>query len=248
MRVNHWKACVIVLLFVASLFAVLPIQMANAQTAAVSVTPQESAVGVGQTFSVHIQISNVQNLYAVDISLTWSTTMLRLVSNQSFVGVANGVLNAPVLVVQDTADQSIGTYNIIATSENPAGPFSGTATVATLTFTATKAGQSALTLKSSTSATPQLASYAAPGSGDTSVPISATVNNGNVVVSSSTSSTSPSPSGTPTVSSNPTSSTSSVSPTPTPSVPELSAIALVAVAVLVASAAVLSVKLRRKTV
>ncbi|MGA2681066.1 MAG: cohesin domain-containing protein [Candidatus Bathyarchaeia archaeon] len=245
MRINQLKTSIIVLLFIASLFVVLPIHTVKAQTTTVSVSPQNNIVTVGQTLTIHIEISNVQNLYAVDIALTWSTSMLKLDSNQSFVGVANGVLNSPVLVVQDTADQATGEYNIIATSENPAGPFSGSATVATLTFTVTSTGQSSLTLKSSTSSSPQLASYAQPGSGQTSEPISATVINGNVSTSSSSSSPSPSPTPTSSASTSKTA-TASSTPTPTATVPELPVISLAVIFVLIALAAVvLSVRTRK---
>jgi hypothetical protein len=223
MRVNQKKTGMIVLLIVASLLVALPIETARAQTATVSVSPQSNQVSVGQTLTVHIEIGNVQNLYAVDITLNWDTAMLKLDSNQSFVGVSSGVLNAPVLVVQDTADKTSGQYHLVATSESPAGPFSGSATIATLTFTVTSSGQSKLTLN------PQLASYAQPGSGETSQPISADVVNG--IVAAASSSTSPSPSPTPTASSS--SPSPSSSPTSTPKVPELPAFAVLPLLVVV---------------
>jgi len=245
MRVNHLKTSIVMLFFIASLFAVLPIQMAKAQTTTISVTPQTNTVSVGQTFSVNIEISNVQNLYGLDIALSWDTSMLKLDSNQTFVGESNGVLNPQVLFVQESADQSTGEYNVVATSENPAGPFSGSGTVATLTFTVKSTGQSSLTLKSSTSNSPQLASYAAPGSGETSQPISATVTNGVVQTSSSTST--PLSSSTSTSSSTPTQSPSS-SPTHTASVPELSVAALAVILVLITlAAALLSVRMRKNS-
>ena len=220
MRVNKRKTGSILLLFVASLLFVLPFQMVKAQTVTVSVQPQNNTVSVGQTLTVHIEISNVQNLYAVDISLTWDTSMLKLDSNESFVGVPNGILNTPVLVVQDTADQSTGEYHLVATSENPAGPFSGSATVATLTFTVISAGQSQLTFLNPNQ---QLASY--PQSGGTSEYISATVVNGNVY----TSSTSPSP----ITSTSPPPSNGSASPSSTPKVPEVPSLAILPLLMLI---------------
>jgi len=219
MLVNKKKTGLILLLFVASLLFVLPSQTVKAQTTTVSVSPQDNTVSVGQTLTIHIEINNVQNLYAVDIELTWDTSMLSLVSNQSFVGVTNGILNSPVTVVQDTADQSTGEYVLVATSENPAGPFSGSATVATLTFTVTSVGQSQLTFLNPSE---QLASY--PQAGQTSQYISATVVNGNVSSTSSSSSPTSSPSSSPSGSSSP-----SISPSPTPSsttkVPEFPSLA-----------------------
>jgi len=243
MRVNKKKAGIIVVLFVVSLFAVLPIQMVKAQTATVSVSPQNNPVTVGQTLTINIEISNIQNLYGVDITLNWDTSMLKLDSNQSFVGVSDGVLNAPVLVVQNTANQATGQYHLVATSENPAGPFSGSATIATLTFTVTNTGQSKLTLN------PQLASYP-QGTGGTSEFISANVVNGNVVTTSSSTSPSPSqtpsssPSSAPSASSSP--SATSSSPSKTPAFLELLAVIVVVVVVLVALAVVFSRKRTKK--
>jgi len=223
MSINKRKTGLILLLLVTSLLFVLPFQIVKAQTTTVSVSPQDNTVSVGQTLTVHIEISNVQNLYAVDIALTWDTSMLKLDSNQSFVGVASGILNTPVTVVQDTADQSTGEYHIVATSENPAGPFSGSGQLATLTFTVTGAGQSQLTFLNPNE---QLASY--PQSGETSQFISATVVNGNV----STSSPSASPSSTPSSSPSPITS-SSTTPSSTTKVPEFPSLAILPLLILI---------------
>ena len=223
MSINKRKTGLILLLLVTSLLFVLPFQIVKAQTTTVSVSPQDNTVSVGQTLTVHIEISNVENLYGVDIALTWDTSMLKLDSNQSFVGVASGILNTPVTVVQDTADQSTGEYHIVATSENPAGPFSGSGQVATLTFTVTSAGQSQLTFLNPNE---QLASY--PQSGETSQFISATVVNGNV----STSSPSASPSSTPSSSPSPITSPSTT-PSSTTKVPEFPSLAILPLLILI---------------
>ena len=246
MQVKHLKTGLVMLLFVAALFVVLPTHIVKAQTTTISISPQSNLATVGQTLKVNIQINNVQNLYGVDIALTWDTSMLKLVSNQTFVPVSNGagILNGPILFVQESADQSIGEYNLIATSENPAGAFSGSGTLATLTFTVTSTGSSALTLISSTSSAPQLASYAAPGSGETSQPISAMVVNGSVYTTSSSSSPSSAPTSTTSASSSSTPS-SSTTPTATSSVPELSGSAILIV-IIVTSAALLLLSAKTK--
>jgi len=224
------KAILATILIITSLLVVFPVEIAKAQTATIVVSPSSNTVTVGQTLTIHIEIGNIQNLYAVDIAMTWDTSMLKLDSNQSFVGVSNGVLNTPIDVVQDTASQSIGEYNLIATSENPAGPWSGSATIATLTFTVTSTGTSSLTLESSQSKTPELASYVAPGSG-TSQEIPVTVTNGVVMTASSSSSPSASPS--PTAITSSPSSSSTASPTPTPKVPEFTMFAVLPLLVLI---------------
>jgi len=225
MRFNQKKTSIIVLLFVASLLIVLPIQMVKAQTTTtVNVTPQTSTPVVGQTLTINIQLNNVQNLYAVDVTLNWSTSSLSLQTNQSFVGTSNGVLNNPTSVVIDTASQQTGEYHLVATSVNPASAYSGTGTIATLTFKVTSAGDSNLTLAST------LADYAPGG---ISEPIAHNDLSGTVDATvSSTSSSSPTP----------------TSASPTPSIPEFPMVATFSVVVVLSSAIiVLSVKKIIKT-
>jgi len=247
MSLNQKRTILASLLIAAALLLVIPLGMVKAQTATISVSPSSNNVTVGQTLTVHIVISNVQNLYGVDIGLTWDTSMLSLKSNQSFVGVSGGVLNPQVYVQEDIASQQNGEYDLVATSESPAGPWAGTATITTLTFTVSHAGQSSLTLKSSGTATPELASY--PQSGQSSELIPATVTNS--VITATTSSTSPSASSSPTIttttSSSPTSSpSSSTSPTPTPKIPEFPALGILGLLILISSALLLP-KLRKQT-
>ncbi|MGA3288884.1 MAG: cohesin domain-containing protein [Candidatus Bathyarchaeia archaeon] len=226
MRFNQKKTSIVVLLFVASLLVVLPVQMVKAQTSTttVTVTPQTSTPVVGQTLTINIQLNNVQNLYAVDVTLNWSTSSLSLQTNQSFVGTSNGVLNNPTSVVIDTASQQTGEYHLVATSVNPASAYSGTGTIATLTFKVTSAGDSNLTLAST------LADYAPGG---ISEPIAHNDLSGTVDATvSSTSSSSPTP----------------TSASPTPSIPEFPMVATFSVVVVLSSAIiVLSVKKIIKT-
>jgi hypothetical protein len=255
----------IITIIVASLLIVVPVQMAKAQTlTTVSVTPQNNTVAVGQTFKVDIDISNVQNLYGIDITVNWNSSILQFVSANLHLGdqASGGVLHGdPVsttaqdggVFIQDNSAQS-GEYHLAATSENsaqnPVGPFSGSGSAVTLTFTVVSAGHSSLTLN------PELASYVQPGSGEASEPISANIVNGTVVATSSSSSPSASP--TSSSSSSPTSSSSSSSSSSSPvssspslfqpaNFPVLLAVIVVVVVVLVAIGVVLSRRMARKT-
>jgi len=245
MPFNQKKTSIIVLLFVASLLIVLPIQMVKAQTTTtVNVTPQTSTPVVGQTITISITLNNVQNLYAVDVTLNWNTALLSFQtnSNQTFIGVSNGVLNTPISVVLDSASQAAGEFHLVVTSVSPTTGFSGSGTIATLKFTVTGAGKSSLTLAST------LADYAPGG---ISEPIAHNDLSGTVdaTASSSSPSTSPTPS---TSSSSPSSSPSSSS-SPSPSFLqsttflELLAIIAVVVIVLVSVAVLLSRKMMKKT-
>ncbi len=225
MRFNQKKTSIIVLLFVASLLVVLPIQMVKAQTSTttVTVTPQTSTPVVGQTITISITLNNVQNLYGIDVKLNWNTALLSFQtnSNQTFLGVSNGVLNPQISVVLDSASQATGEFHLVATSVSPATGFSGSGTIATLKFTVTGAGKSSLTLNST------LADYAPGG---ISEPIAHTDLSGTVDATASSSASS-------------TPSSSSSSPTPTPKIPEFPLIATLFIVVVLASIAiVLAVK------
>jgi hypothetical protein len=242
MRVNQKKTGFIVVLVLVSLLVVLPIQMAKAQTATVSVSPQNSTASVGKTVTVAIQLSNVQNLYGFDVTLSYDNAVLQLTDSKLDLGTSSipgGVLYGdPVStnfvaggVYYNTSLSTPSDYELIATSVNTAGPFSGNGTIVTLTFTVLSSGQSPLTLNV------QLASYP-QGSGGVSEPISATVVNGYFA----TPSTSPSASQTP--SSSPTSTpSSSSSASPSPSATSSSLLKSPAFAVLVAIIVVLVIVL-----
>ena len=257
MRANRKKTVLIVVLLLASLLVVLPIQMVKAQTATVSVSPQTNTASVGKTVTVAIQLSNVQNLYGFDVTLSYNNAVLQLTNSQPDLGtnsIPGGVLYGdPVStnivaggVYYNTSLSTSSDYELVATSVNTAGPFSGSGTIVTLTFTVLSSGQSPLTLNV------QLASYAQPGSGEVSEPISATVVNGYFATPSS--STSPSTSQTP--SSSPTSPPSSASSSPSatspsqsksPAFPVFLAVIVVVVVVLVALAVVFSRKRMKRT-
>jgi len=256
MHANQKKTGLIVVLFIASLLVVLPIQMVKAQTTTVSVSPQNSTAPVGKTVTVAIQLSNVQNLYGFDVTLSYNNAVLQLTNSKIDLGTSSipgGVLYGDPVSTNIVADgvyynTSLSTpsdYELFATSVNTAGPFSGNGTIVTLTFTVLSSGQSPLTLNV------QLASYAQPGTGEVSEPISATVVNGYFATTSG--STSPSASQTPSSSPSPSGPPSSASSSPSatsPSAPKslafplLLAIIAVVIVVLAALAVVLS---RRKT-
>ena len=255
MRANRKKTVLIVVLLLASLLVVLPIQMVKAQTATVSVSPQTNTASVGKTVTVAIQLSNVQNLYGFDVTLSYNNAVLQLTNSQPDLGTSSipgGVLYGDPVSTNFVAggvyyNASLSTssdYELVATSVNTAGPFSGSGTIVTLTFTVISSGQSPLTLSV------QLASYAQPGTGEVSQPISATVINGYFATPSSSSSPSasptPSPSSSPHPSSPATSSPSATSPSllQSPAFAVLLAIIVVVVFVLVGLAVASS---RRRT-
>ena len=72
---------IIVLLTISSISAVY------AETTTVKAVASASQPKIGDTLTVNITISNVQNLYGVDVSLSWNPNVLNLITAQSMLGV-----------------------------------------------------------------------------------------------------------------------------------------------------------------
>jgi hypothetical protein len=149
------------------LLAICLVSTAQAATTTVKAVSSSSQPKIGDTITVNITISGVQNLYGVDVTLNWNPQVLKLLSNQSMLGVEShpgGVLHETgtdaILVAENTASQSAGQYTLTATSTGSAPAFSGSGIIATLTFTVTSQGSTDLTVTS------ELADH--PASGQTS--------------------------------------------------------------------------------
>ncbi len=148
---DHSKILILVLLVLSFsiLFNAVPNIKSQTSDTIIQVIPAQSTPKIGETITVNITISNVQNLYAIDLTLQWNSAVLQILQNQSLIGdETNGVLHSPTVTVTDSASQETGKYTLIATSQNPANSFNGSGTIATLTFNVTSIGNSALTLQS----------------------------------------------------------------------------------------------------
>ncbi len=136
------------------LIAVFPIQTVKSQAPSgtiVSVVPQVSTARAGETLLINITISNVQNLYGLDVTLNWNTTVLQLQNAESRLGAgtaSNGVFYNPVNIVEQTESQETGEYHLVATSQSPADSFNGSGIIAVLTFKVAVVGHSDLLLQS----------------------------------------------------------------------------------------------------
>ena len=131
------------------------VAIVSAQSTAVKAEASASQPHVGDTLTVNIEISNVQNLFGVDVTLNWNPSVLTVISATSQLGVEThpgGVLhetsNYPLEVVDDTTSQSTGEYHLLATSTGSASPFSGSGTIATVTFNVASPGPTGLALSS----------------------------------------------------------------------------------------------------
>src|SRR3990172_1573425 len=141
----------ILLLSVCTLLSLYTAQAVSAQTTTVKVEPSTTTPVVGQTLTVNITISNVQNLYGVYVTLSWNTSALKVLTNTALLGVEshpNGVLHETIDIVEASASQQTGTYTLIATSTgSQTASFSGSGTIATLTFNVTSLGRTTLELE-----------------------------------------------------------------------------------------------------
>jgi hypothetical protein len=144
----------VLLVLVCTLFSLCLVCPASAQSTLVKAEASTSQPHVGDTLSVNIKISAVQNLYGVDVTLNWNTAVLKLISVTPQLGVEShpdGVLHEsaiyPIDILDNTAKQSSGEYHLLATSTGSSTPaFSGSGIIATVTFTVTTTGSAGLAL------------------------------------------------------------------------------------------------------
>jgi hypothetical protein len=154
----------IVFLLVFSLLLLYPVCTVFSQTSSgttVAVKPSTNTARVGETVTINITLTNVQNLYALDVTLQWNASALQVLSADARLGVeshSDGVLHNEIQVVEDNASQEIGQYHLVATSIAPAASFTGSGIIAIIVFNVTSLGHSELVLAT------ELADYNPAGS------------------------------------------------------------------------------------
>jgi hypothetical protein len=130
----------------------------SAQTTTVNATASTTQPAVGSTLTVTIAISNVQNLFGLDATLQWNPSVFSLskvalnVGDSQTNGVLHGTINRDYnninpgdLYVNET--KVSGSYELVAQSFGHNTPsFTGSGTIATLTFNTVGAGSAGLTL------------------------------------------------------------------------------------------------------
>jgi hypothetical protein len=141
---------IILTVFVCTLLSFNLVYGVSAQGTVVKAEASTNQPQVGDTLTVNIKISNVQNLFGVDLTLNWNSSILTLVSATPQLGVeshSGGVLHEsqsfPIEVVYNDASQTLGQYHLLATSTGSVTPsFSGT--ISTVTFNVTGIGSTGL--------------------------------------------------------------------------------------------------------
>lgn len=127
----------------------------------IEVEPYVSTAQVGQSFTINITLTNVENLYGVQVTLYWNASILKVVNTDVRLGVENhsdGILHQPIYIVKNETIQEEGTYTLAGTSTSPAQPFNGSGNIVRITFNVISAGSCRLDLAA------QLSSWPPPGS------------------------------------------------------------------------------------
>lgn len=111
----------------------------------VKVEPQENTAEPGETFTIDITITDVQDLFGLEITLKWNASILQVTNVDVRLGVEshpNGVLHEPLY--NETTLEG-GKYQLIGTSIGSQTPsFNGSGNIARVTFNVVEAGSSAL--------------------------------------------------------------------------------------------------------
>lgn len=126
---------------------------ASAQsTTTVTAEASSSQLKVGDTLTVTVKVSDAVDLYGVDVTLSWNTSVLEAVSATNSLDVeshSNGVLHGSSAYPIDVEEDAVtdGQYHLLATSQGSSTPsFSGSGTIATVVFNVTGSGSANLSL------------------------------------------------------------------------------------------------------
>jgi hypothetical protein len=123
-------AKILLLILFATLLANILIQPAFPQSSSttVAINPATTSGLLGQTITVNIIISNVQNLYGVDVALFWDPSALAIQNVNLRLGVEShpdGVLHEAsgddIFIQENSIDQENGEYHLVATSVTDIG-------------------------------------------------------------------------------------------------------------------------------
>ena len=142
-------------MLVLGLSTVCFLQVASSQVSGntiVKVQPSETEIRVGETFSISVVIESVENLYGLDLTLRWNSSVLEFQSVDLRLGVEShpsGVLHedlgSEIYVAENNAAEA--EYSLAATSVSPASSFNGSGTVFSISFKAVGIGNSSLELE-----------------------------------------------------------------------------------------------------
>ena len=181
----------------------------------VRVEPSVVSAYLREPFTIAISLSNVHNLYGVEVILRWNPVILRATNVNVRLGIEtfpDGILHEstddpPIFIAKNNLTQNLGEYLLVATAMAPAPSFNGNGNIFIITFEPISLGESELIIESQLFDYPPL---------DREPRISLPINHATAdsIATVETSTIPPSPTPTPTTSPTP---TPTVTPTPSPS-------------------------------
>jgi len=147
MKIFFWNALLLMLIPISTTSSVY----ATAETA-IKVEPSASTAHVGETFTIAISVTDVENLYGVEVILRWDASVLHIVNVDVRLGIedhADGVLHTPIYPYVNETKEAEGKYTLVASSGAPASSFYGTGNIVKMTFNVTRAGTTKLDIEKS---------------------------------------------------------------------------------------------------
>lgn len=140
---------------VVALLAAGSVLPGHAQGTTVAISPASGQLACGETQAIDIRISNVQDLFGVDISVSFDAGVLEVEDADAAapnVNVSPGdlpaVANNQGMIQTNKADNDSGIVSYAAIRVNPAPAQSGSGVIAQIRFKGKAAGSSAITLES----------------------------------------------------------------------------------------------------
>jgi LysM repeat protein len=177
------------------------VQLAMQESALLHFAPAPAQVAVGGVAAVQLRLENVQNLYGIEVHLTFDASVVQVEDDdpgRDGVQVAVGELPYPEFIVQNLADNGSGRLDYAVVQLAPRPPSSGSGAVATIHFRGVSEGTSPIRFISAKLASPD------------GLEIPVTLQEGSIVVAGA---------GIPTETPPPTSTPEGPTPTPGPATP-----------------------------
>lgn len=139
----------------------------NASSATVvKVEPHSSTASVGESFTVNITVTDVQNLFGLEVTLYWNKSVLDISGVDVRLGIEthpDGVLHEPLFIAKNETIQGEGKYQLIATSTGQTtSSFNGGGNIARIIFKVINVGSSELNLGTKLASKPPPSGVSSP--------------------------------------------------------------------------------------
>lgn len=146
MQKEFWYLLAILILIIGLIAAALMFQYTtpSKSSTTVYVDPPEVTYPRMNNFSISVKIRDVDGLYGLQMEFSWDSLLLEYINHTVHIPVENhpdGVLHESVSSVEDTVNETAGTYFVAYASWDPAPAFKGNGTIFTISFHVKEVGQ-----------------------------------------------------------------------------------------------------------